>query len=101
MDNIDVDENGDLWLGVANFAILDYSSNFTKPCPGAVLQVKLSKVTKVEGSKVPFKVDDIREVFANSGTGEFKCVSSALFHRGKLLIGNPFSNLMYCDVVAY
>ena len=97
MDNVNFDENGDLWLGVANFAILDYSSNFTKPCPGAVLQVKLSKV---EDGKVPFEVDDIREVFSNNGKGEFKGVSAAMFHRGKLLIGNPFSNLMYCDVVA-
>ncbi len=69
MDNVNFDENGDLWLGVANFAILDYSSNFTKPCPGAVLQVKLSKV---EDGKVPFEVDDIREVFSNNGKGEFK-----------------------------
>ena len=60
--------------------------------------MKLSKI--VEGGKVPFKVDDIREVFSNDGKGEFKCVSTALFHRGKLLIGNPFGNLMYCDVVA-
>ena len=97
MDNVDVDANGDLWLGVANFLYLDYSSNFTNPCPGAVLKVKLSKV---ENGNVPFKVDDIREVFANSGEGELKCVSTASFYRGKLLIGNPFSNLMYCDVVA-
>jgi hypothetical protein len=98
LDNINVDENGDLWLGVANFAILDYSADFTKPCPGAVLQVKLSKV---EDGKVPFKVDDIREVFSNSGNKEeFKCVASVSFHHGKLLIGNPFSSLMYCEVVA-
>mgnify|MGYP002803903039 FL=1 len=98
LDNVNVDKDGNLWLGVANIAIVDYSKNFSLPCPGAVLQMKLSKV--VEDGKVPFQVDDIREVFSNDGKGEFKCVASALFHRGKLLIGNPFSNLMYCDVVA-
>ena len=82
---------------MANFLYLDYSANFTRPCPGAVLQVKLSKL---EGGDVPFKVDDIHEVFSDSGQGEFKCVSGAAFYRGKMLIGNPFSNLMYCDVVA-
>ncbi len=97
LDNVNFDENGDLWLAVPNIAFLEYISNFTKPCPGAVLQMKLSKV---EDGKVPFKVDDIREVFSNSGKGEFKSISAAMFHRGKLLIGNPFSNLMYCDVVA-
>jgi hypothetical protein len=97
LDNVNVDEDGNLWLGVPHFDMFHYNHNFSKPCPGAVLQMKLSKV---EDGKVPFKVDDIREVFSNSGKGEFKCVSSALFRRGKLLIGNPFSNLMYCDVVA-
>lgn len=97
LDNIIVDENGDLWLGVGSIAIIDYSLNFTKPCPGKVLKVKLSKN---ENEKVPFKMDDIREVFSSSGEGEFKCVSAALFYRGKLLVGNPFSNLMYCEIVA-
>lgn len=81
---------------MTNFGIFDYSSNFTKPCPGSVVQVKL---TRNDDSKEPFKVDDIREVFANNGTGDFKCVSSAMFYRGKLLVGNPFSNLMSCDVL--
>ena len=76
-------------------AFFHYIANFTKPCPGAVLQVKLSK----QNDSVPFKVDDIREVFSNSGDGEFKCVSTALFYRGKLLVGNPFSNLMHCEVL--
>lgn len=97
LDNIVVDENGDLWLGVGSLAIIDYSLNFTKPCPGKVLQVKLSKN---ENSNVPFKVTDIHEVFSNSGDGTFKCVSTALFYRGKLLVGNPFSNLMFCEIVA-
>ena len=82
---------------MANFLYLDYSANFSRPCPGAVLQVKLSKM---EGGDAPFKVDDIRKVFSNSGQGEFKCVSVAAFYREKMLIGNPFSNLMYCDIVA-
>ena len=92
-----MDEDGDLWLGVPNIAFLGYSADFSKPCPGSVLQMKL---TKVDNKNVPFKVDDIREVFSNSGTGEFKCVSSASFYRGKLLVGNPFSNLMYCEVLS-
>ena len=69
-DNIVIDENGDLWLGVGSVAIIDYSLNFTKPCPGKVVQVKLSKNER----DVPFKVDDILEVFAFSGDGEFKVV---------------------------
>ena len=97
MDNVNVDEHGDLWLGVPNIVIFDYNTNFSKPCPGSVLQMKL---TKVDNKNAPFKVDDIREVFSNSGTGDFKCVSSALFYRGKLLVGNPFSNLMYCEVLS-
>ncbi|XP_028404309.1 serum paraoxonase/arylesterase 2-like [Dendronephthya gigantea] len=96
LDNVNVDKNGDLWLAVANMAFLDYIANFSNPCPGAVLQVKLSKQ---EDDRVPFKVDDIREVFSNSGDGEFKCVSVASFYNGKLLVGNPFSNLMHCEVL--
>ena len=96
-DRVNVDENGNLWIGIAKFAILAYCSNFTKPYPAAVLQVKLRKQ---ENDSVPFILDDMREVFSNSGDGEFKCVSSASFYQGKLLVRNPFSNLMYCEVHA-
>ena len=96
-DNIVADEDGHLWIGVISFAMMEYNANFTKPCPGSVLQVKLSRV---ENGNVPFKVDEIREVFSHSGEGELKCVSTALFYQKKLLIGTPFSNLMCCDVVA-
>ena len=98
LDNIDVDDDGHLWIGVANFAMMEYNANFTKPCPGSLLQVKLSKL---ENGRVPFRVDEIREVFSHSGEGDFKCVSTALFYREKLLIGTPFSNAMYCDVLAF
>ncbi|XP_046856650.1 serum paraoxonase/arylesterase 2-like [Xenia sp. Carnegie-2017] len=95
LDNINVDEEGHLWLGVAHFDFVAYSSNFTRPCPGAVLQVRLSKSGNPE---VPFNVDDIREVFGNDGKGQVKCVSSGLFYRGKMLVGNPFSSFVYCKV---
>ena len=95
VDNVNVDTNGDLWLGIANFAFLEYSKNFSKPLPGKALQVKLSKD---ENGKVPYKVDDVREVFSSSGIGDFKGASVALHYRGKLLVGNPFSNLMYCEI---
>ncbi|XP_028404236.1 serum paraoxonase/arylesterase 2-like [Dendronephthya gigantea] len=95
-DNINFDDNGDLWIGLSNYGVTEFASNYTKPCPGAVLQVKLSKQ---ENDRVPFKVDDIREVFSNSGEGEFKCVSTAVSYREKLLVGNPLSNMMYCEVL--
>ena len=99
LDNVFVDESNNLWIGSLGqvFACMEYSTNFSKPCPAKVIQVKLSQESK---ENVPFKVDDIVEFYSSRGEGNIKAASSAVMYQGKLLIGTVFSNLMYCDIVA-
>lgn len=98
IDNVFLDESNNLWTaGAAGLSYLEYNKNFSKPCPAKGFQVKLSNQND---DKAPFKVDDIIEVYATRGDGDAKCASSAVFYKGKLLIGSPFGNLIYCTIAA-
>lgn len=100
LDNINVDdETGNLLTaGLTQApAYMEYNKNLTKPCPSKVFIVKLSDKNSDD---VPFKIDNIVEVYSGTGEDDFKCASTAVTYKGNLLIGSIFDNLMYCEVLA-
>ena len=97
IDNIFVDEMGHLWSGAGGIAILEHSKNFSNPCPSRVFQLKL---VRDDSDEIPFKLAEVLEVYSNRGDGEVKAASSAVFYKGKMLVGTVFGNLMYCEIVA-
>ncbi|XP_053395644.1 uncharacterized protein LOC123523548 [Mercenaria mercenaria] len=89
VDNIDVDENGDLWIGChpITWKIADFFNLFGATPPSQVIRVKIRDHT----------VDDVEEIYRDDGQ---ECSGStvASYQRKKLVIGTVFQQTVVCDV---
>ncbi|XP_053392454.1 serum paraoxonase/arylesterase 2-like [Mercenaria mercenaria] len=88
-DNINVDENGDLWIGChpVLWKLLDFYGIFGALQPSQVIRVKMRNHT----------VSSIEEIYMDDGN---ECTAStvAVFAYGKLVIGTLFKQTVVCDI---
>ena len=100
MDNINVDPvTGDLWLaGIPKqMELVLHSFNLSYPCPSQVITVRLGEPST---SGTAYSNIEIREVYMNDGR-ELASATAAAVHKGRLLVGSLFNNLLYCDLNYY
>jgi len=90
LDNIDVDENGDLWIGAHpdSIAFLGHAGDAAKLSPSEVLKVKTENGIPVSAEQVYLDAGD-----------EMSGSSVAVVVGGKMLVGDVFEpKILVCDL---
>ncbi|XP_060580723.1 serum paraoxonase/arylesterase 2-like [Ruditapes philippinarum] len=89
VDNIEVDEKGDLWIGChpTTWMIVDFLNIFGVTPPSQVIRVKIRDSL----------VDDVEEIYMDDGT---ECSGStvASYQKDKLIIGTVYKQTVVCNV---